>query len=251
MKTVLPELKDAVVIVTGSGRGIGRGIAEKFAEQGSKLVITDIDAATAEQTAQEIAKMGVETISMACDVSKCDQAEALCNKAVEKWGKIDVLVNNAGITMDGLFLRMKPEQWQKVIDINLTGTYNCAHAAVNHMRKARKGAIINISSIAAGGNPGQANYSASKAGVLGFTYALGKELAPMGIRVNAVAPGFIKTPMTDKIPEKLREQMIAAIPLKRPGEPDDIAKVILFLASDLSAYVTAQCVHVNGGLAGL
>jgi len=247
----LESLKDAVVIVTGSGRGIGRGIAECFAAQGSKVVITDIDHTTAAETAAEIAKMGVETLAMDCDVSKYEQAEALANKTVEKWGKIDVLVNNAGITMDGLFLRMKPDHWQKVIDINLTGTYNCAYAVVNHMRKERKGAIINTSSIAAGGNPGQANYSASKAGVLGFTYALGKELAPMGIRVNAVAPGFVKTPMTDKIPDKIREQMIAAIPLRRPGEPDDIAKVIMFLASDLAGYVTAQCIHVNGGLSGL
>lgn len=251
MPYAFEDIKDAVVIVTGSGRGIGRAIAEKFAAHGARVVITDIDAATAEQTAADLAKTGAETMAMACDVSQYAQAEALANKTVEKWGRIDVLVNNAGITMDGLFLRMKPEQWQKVIDVNLTGTYNCTHAVVNHMRKNRKGAIINISSIAAAGNPGQANYSASKAGVLGFTYTLGKELAPMGIRVNAVAPGFIKTAMTDKIPEKLREQMIAAIPLKRPGEPEDIAKVILFLASDLAAYVTAQCIHVNGGLAGL
>lgn len=251
MKYQFEDLKDAVVIITGSGRGIGKGIAEVFADFGSKIVITDIDENTAKETAAEIAKKGVETLSYVCDVSKFDQVEAMMVDVAAKWGKIDVLVNNAGITQDGLFLRMKPEQWQKVLDINLTGTYNCTSAAVNVMRKAKKGAIINISSIAAGGNPGQANYSASKAGVIGFTKALGKELAPMGIRVNAIAPGFIQTAMTDKIPEKLREMMLQAIPMKRPGQPEDIAKAIVFLASELSSYITAQVIDVNGGLASL
>ncbi len=251
MKYQFEDLKDAVVIITGSGRGIGKGIAEVFADYGSKIVITDIDADTAKATAAEIAQKGVETLSYICDVSKYDQVEAMVADVAAKWGKIDILVNNAGITMDGMFLRMKPEQWQKVIDINLTGTYNCTSAVVQVMRKAKKGAIINISSIAAGGNPGQANYSASKAGVIGFTKALGKELAPMGIRVNAIAPGFIQTAMTDKIPEKLREQMLQAIPMKRPGQPEDIAKAILFLASGLASYITAQVIDVNGGLSSL
>lgn len=251
MKYLFEDLKDAVVIVTGSGRGIGRAIAELFAEYGSRVVITDIDENTAKATAQEIAQKGVETLSYVCDVSNFEAVEAMVNDVAQKWGKIDVLVNNAGITLDGMFLRMKKDQWQKVIDINLTGTYNCTYAVVQHMRKARKGAIVNISSIAALGNPGQANYSASKAGVIGFTKALGKELAPMGIRVNAVAPGFVQTAMTDKIPEKLREQMLAAIPMRRPGQPEDIARVILFLASELSSYITAAVIDVNGGLAGL
>ncbi|MCB1146637.1 MAG: 3-oxoacyl-ACP reductase FabG [Leptospiraceae bacterium] len=245
------DLKDAVVIVTGSGRGIGRAIAEQFADQGAKIVITDINAETAAETAKEIAAKGVETHSAVCDVSKMDQVEALMQAVIDKWGKIDVLVNNAGITKDGMFLRMKPEQWQIVLDINLTGTYNCAYAAVAHMRKAKKGAIINISSIAAGGNAGQANYSASKAGVIGFTKAIGKELAPMGLRINAVAPGFIDTAMTDAIPDKIKETILANIPMRREGQPEDIAKAILFLASDQASYITGEVLNVNGGLGGL
>lgn len=251
MKYGFDDIKDSVVIITGSGRGIGKGVAEMFANHGAKVVIVDIDENTAKATAAEIAQKGVETLAIACDVSKYEQAENLAGKTIEKFGKIDILVNSAGITSDGLFVRMKPDQWQKVIDINLTGSYNTCQAVVNHMRKARKGNMINISSIAAGGNPGQANYSASKAGIEGFTRTLGKELAPMGIRANAIAPGFIQTAMTDKIPEKLREQMIKAIPLGRPGQPEDIARAILFLASDLSGYITGQVISINGGLTGL
>lgn len=245
------DLKDAVVIVTGSGQGIGRAIAEQFADQGSKIVITDINAETAAKTAQEIAAKGVETHSAVCDVSKMDQVTALMDEVFDKWGKIDVLVNNAGITKDGMFLRMKPDQWQSVIDINLTGTYNCTFAAVAKMRKEKKGAIINISSVAAMGNPGQANYSASKAGVIGFTKAIGKELAPMGIRTNSVAPGFIDTAMTDAIPDKIKEQMIANIPMRRVGQPEDIGMAILFLASNQSRYISGEVLNVNGGISGL
>lgn len=251
MAVGLEDLKDKVVIVTGSGRGIGKGIAEAFADAGSKVVISDIDAETAENTAKEIAGKGVETLSQVCDVSNKEQVDALIKATFDKFGKIDVLVNNAGITMDGLFLRMKPEQWQKVIDINLTGTYLVTHAAVNVMRKVKKGSIINISSVNALGSPGQANYSATKAGVVGFTKALGKELAGMGIRVNAIAPGFIETPMTAKIPEKLAEEMIKNIPIGHIGQPEDIAKPILFLASDMASYVTGEVVNVNGGLNGV
>ncbi len=247
----LQDLKDKVVIVTGSGRGIGKGIATAFAEVGSKVVISDIDAETAANTAKEIAGMGVETLSAVCDVSNREQVDKLINATVEKFGKIDVVVNNAGITMDGLFIRMKQEQWQKVIDINLTGTFNVTHAAVNVMRKVKSGCIINISSVNALGAPGQANYSATKAGVIGFTKALAKEIAGMGIRVNAIAPGFIETPMTAKIPEKLAEEMIKAIPIGRIGQPVDIAKPILFLASDMASYVTGEILNVNGGLNGV
>lgn len=245
------EMKGKVVIVTGSGRGIGRGIAELFADQGCNIVVTDINEETTKQTAEEIATKGVETLPVVCDVSNREDVDAMFKAAVEKWGKVDIVVNNAGITMDGLFLRMKPDQWQKVMDINLTGVFNCSQAAANVMRKARSGVIVNISSIAANGNPGQANYSASKAGVIGFSKTIAKELAGAGIRVNVVAPGFIKTPMTDKIPEKLRDMMIDNIPLKRPGEPEDIARAILFLASDLAGYITGHVLDVNGGISGL
>jgi len=245
------EIKGKTVIITGSGQGIGRGIAEMFADQGANLVISDINQETAQKAADEIAKKGVETIAVVCDVSKYDQVENLMAKAIEKWGKIDIVINNAGITMDTLFIRMKPEKFQKVLDVNLTGTFNGCSAAVKYMRKARSGCIVNISSIAAHGNVGQANYSASKAGVEGLTKTLGKELAPMGIRVNAIAPGFIKTAMTDAIPEEIRGNIVKSIPLGRPGETSDIANTILFLASDLASYITAQVVNVNGGVSGL
>lgn len=245
------DLKDKVVLITGSGRGIGKGIAEAFAEVGSKVVITDIDAETCAATAKEIAGKGVDTLDVVCDVSKRDSVDELIQKIVDKFGQIDVVVNNAGTTKDGLFIRMKPEQWQMIIDINLTGTYNVTHAAVNVMRKKKSGNIINLSSVNALGVPGQANYAASKAGVIGFTKALGKELAPMGIRVNALAPGFIETYLTSLIPEKMAEEMVKNIPLGRKGQPIDIAKPILFLASDLSAYVTGEVLNVNGGLNGV
>ena len=245
------DIKDTVVIVTGSGRGIGKGIAELFADYGANIVISDIDEDVCKATAEEIKKRGVDAIGVVCDVTKQDQVVNLADKAIEKWGKIDTLVNNAGITKDGLFLRMKKEQWQMVLDINLTGTFYCAHAVINHMRKARKGSIINISSIARIGNPGQTNYSASKAGVVGFTAALAKEVAPFGVRVNCVAPGFVETRLTDAIPDKIKEQIKKQIPLGRTGQPEDIAKPILFLASDLSSYMVGQTLDVNGGIAGL
>ncbi|RME90034.1 MAG: 3-oxoacyl-ACP reductase FabG [Candidatus Hydrogenedentota bacterium] len=243
------DIKDSVAIVTGSGRGIGKEIAHLFAQHGAKVVVSDIDADVCEAAAKEIADEGGEVMHVVCDITKMDQVENLMKQTIDKWGKIDHLINNAGITKDGLFLRMKPEQWNFVVNINLTGTYNCCFAAVNYMRKARKGNIINLSSIARHGNPGQANYAAAKAGIVGLTKSLAKELAPMGIRVNCVAPGFVHTRLTDAIPEKIREEMIKQIPLKRTGEPIDIAKPILFLCSDLAGYITGQVLDVNGGLA--
>lgn len=245
------DIKGQVVVVTGSGQGIGRAIAEKFAAHGANIVISDVNAETAAQTAKEIAEFGVETISVACDVSNKEQVDAMFAKALEKWGKVDTLVNNAGITMDGLFIRMKEEQWLKVLSVNLFGVFLCSQAASNIMRKVRKGSIISISSIAARGNPGQSNYSASKAGVIGLSNTLARELAPLGIRSNAIAPGFIRTPMTDKIPDKHKERILASIPLARAGEPEDVANAALFLASELSAYITGHVLDVNGGISGL
>lgn len=245
------DLKGKVVIVTGSGRGIGRGIAETFADNGANVVITDIDEETCKKTAEEISTKGVETLAVVSDVTNREQIDNLVEKTLEKWGKIDVLVNNAGITMDTLFLRMKPEQWQKVVDINLTGVYNCTQAVIKPMSKAKSGVIVNISSIARHGNVGQANYSATKAGVVGFTGAIAREFAARGIRANAVAPGFIETPMTAAMPEKAQEAVVDAIPMKRPGQPEDIARAVLFLASDLAGYITGQTLDVNGGLSGL
>ncbi|MDH4261968.1 MAG: 3-oxoacyl-[acyl-carrier-protein] reductase [Spirochaetia bacterium] len=245
------DIKGQVVLVTGSGQGIGRSIAEKFAAHGANIVISDVNPETANKTATEIAQYGVETLAIACDVSKKEQVENMFQKILDKWGKLDTLVNNAGITMDGLFIRMKEEQWLKVLEVNLFGVFLCSQAASNIMRKVRKGSIISISSIAARGNPGQSNYSASKAGVIGLSNTLARELAPLGIRSNCIAPGFIKTPMTDKIPEKHRERMLSAIPLARAGEPDDVANAALFLASELSSYITGHVLDVNGGISGL
>ena len=242
------DIKDSVVIITGSGRGIGKAMAELFAANGAKVCITDIDEDVCKETAAEVAKLGGETMAHVCDITKTEQCDALAAVVKEKWGKIDTLVNNAGITKDGLFLRMKDEQWDFIINVNLNGTFKMTRAAVNVMRKAKKGSIINLTSLARIGQPGQTNYSAAKNGVVGFTNALAKEIAGYGIRVNAIAPGFIETRLTDAIPDKIQEDMVKQIPLKRTGQPIDIANVALFLASDLSAYVTAQTIDVNGGL---
>jgi len=245
------DIKGQVVLITGSGQGIGRAIAEKFAAHGANIVISDVNPDTAAKTAGEIAQYGVETLSVACDVSNQEQVDAMFEKTLAKWGKVDTLVNNAGITMDGLFIRMKAEAWQKVLSVNLFSMFLCSQAAANIMRKVRKGSIISISSIAARGNPGQANYSASKAGVIGLSNTLARELAPLGIRSNCIAPGFIKTPMTDKIPDKHRERILSGIPLARAGEPEDVANAALFFASELSAYITGHVLDVNGGISGL
>lgn len=248
MAYAFEDIKDASVIVTGSGRGIGKGIAALFIEHGAKVVITDIDADVVKFTTEELSKKG-EAIGIVCDVTNEEQVNKLVDETVEKFGGLDVLVNNAGITKDGLFLRMKLEQFQIVNKINVEGTFLCSKAVVNKMRKARKGSIINISSVARMGSPGQTNYSASKAAVVGFTKSLAKEIAGYGIRVNCVAPGFVETRLTDVIPDKIRENMIDSIPLKRTGQPLDIANPILFLASEMSAYMTGQTLDVNGGLA--
>ena len=242
------DIKDSVAIITGSGRGIGRAIANLFAEHGAKVVISDIDQDVCNEAAEEVKGKGGEVLAVVCDITKPEQVQNLVEKTVEKWGRIDHMINNAGITKDGLFIRMKPEQWNFVIDINLNGTYNCCYAVSNVMRKQRKGNIINLSSVALQGNPGQANYSAAKAGIVGLTKALAKELASMGIRVNCIAPGFVHTRLTDAIPDKIKTEMIKQIPLGRTGEPNDIAKPILFLCSDMASYLTGQTIDVNGGI---
>ena len=248
MKYGFEDIKDQVVIVTGSGRGIGRATAELFASHGARVVVSDIDQDVCNEAAAEISKSGAEVLPIVCNITDKTQVDDMMAKTAEKWGQIDCLVNNAGITKDGLFLRMKPEQWQFIIDVNLTGTYNCSHAAVNIMRKKKKGTIINLSSLARVGNPGQVNYSAAKAGVVGFTAALAREIGSMGIRVNAVAPGFVETRLTDAIPDKIQTEMVKGIALKRTGLPIDIANPILFLASEMSSYVTGIVIDVNGGI---
>jgi 3-oxoacyl-[acyl-carrier protein] reductase len=251
MAYAFEDIKDQVVIITGSGRGIGKATAQIFAEHGAKVVVSDIDDDVCKEAAAEIGKSGAETLAITCDITKADEVAAMFKQVMDKWGKIDCVVNNAGITKDTLFLRMKPEMWQFVIDVNLTGTFTCCKEAIKYMRKARKGTIINLSSIARMGNAGQTNYSAAKAGIVGFTKAMARELAPMGIRVNCIAPGFIVTRLTDAIPEDLAAKMVEMIPMRRKGEPADIAKPILFLASELSSYMTGEVMDVNGGLGGI
>ena len=247
IKKIFKELEGHLTIVTGGARGIGKVFASAFMAQGSEVVLLDNDQETGEKTVAELAQRGSISFEK-CDVSEYEQVKHVADKIAEKKEKIDILINNAGITRDGLFIRMQPEKWQKVIDINLTGVFNCAHAVVKHMRKARKGYIVNISSVSAEGNPGQVNYSASKGGVISFTRALGKELAPMGIRVNAIAPGYVNTDMTAVLSEKIRERTTSLIPMGRFAEPEEIASVALFLCSDLASFITGKTLFVDGGM---
>ena len=241
-------LKDKVALITGSARGIGRAIALALAKAGAKIVISDIDEAGCQATAEEIKKLGVEAIGIKFDVSKYEEAEKTVETIIAKFGRIDILINNAGITRDNLMMRLKPEDWALVINVNLTGTFNCAKAVSRPMLKTG-GKIINISSIVGVyGNAGQANYSASKAGVIGLTKTLAKELASRNITVNAIAPGFIKTEMTAKLTEEMRAALTERIPLKKLGEPEDVANMCVFLASPAADYVTGQVIGVDGGL---
>ena len=243
-------LKGKVAIVTGSGRGIGKAIALKLAENGADIVINDIPGSDyADETKKEIEALGVKAIVVRGDVRNKDDVDALINQTVETFGKIDILVNNAGITRDGLMIRMSEEDWDMVLDINLKGAFNCIKAAARPMMKQRSGSIINIASVVGVmGNAGQANYTASKAGLIGLTKTVAKEFSSRNIRANAVAPGFIESHMTDVLPEDVKKQYFDAIPLSKFGTTEDVAKAVLFLASDLSSYVTGQTINVDGGL---
>ncbi len=243
------DLTDKKAIVTGAAQGIGKTIALQLARQGADVVVTDINREGLALVVAEIEALGRRALAIAMDVSNLAQCEDMVKETVQEMGRIDILVNNAGITRDTLLLRMKEEQWDQVMQVNVKGTFNCTKAAIRTMFKQKYGRIIQISSVTgAMGNPGQANYSASKAAVIGFAKAVAREYAHCGITVNAVAPGFIQTAMTDAIPEKEREAMIAQIPAKKLGTPEDVAAAVSFLASDESAYITGQVIHVNGGL---
>lgn len=245
----LQHLNGQVAIITGGSRGIGRAAALALATEGAKVVINYASSSTAaDAVVAEITQAGGEAIALQGDVSKADQVDTLFNKVTETWGKIDVLVNNAGITRDTLLIRMKPEDWQAVIDLNLTGVFLCTRLASKIMLKQKSGRIINITSVAGQmGNPGQANYSAAKAGVIGFTKTVAKELASRGITVNAVAPGFIATDMTKEL--KNTEEILKFIPLGRYGQPEEVAGMIRFLAADpAAAYITGQVFNVDGGM---
>jgi len=238
------ELKGKVVLVTGGTRGIGRAIAERFKSLGSIVYITGTNEERTKTVAEE---MGVNGVKM--DVTDREEVKRVVSEIIEKEERIDVLINNAGITRDTLFLRMKEEDWDAVIDTNLNGVYNVTRAVVPYMVKKRSGNIINISSVIGfTGNVGQVNYASTKSALVGFTKSLAKELGGRGIRVNCIAPGYITTDMTEKIPEKIKQEILKSIPLKREGKPEEVADVCIFLASDMASYITGTVIHVNGGL---
>lgn len=243
-------LSNKVAIVTGSGRGIGRAIALKYAQEGADVVVTDLRVdESVEAFIEELRALGVRAKAYASDASKFDAAHDLVKQVVEDFGRVDVLVNNAGITRDGLMMRMTEEQWDLVINVNLKSAFNMIHAATPIMMKQRSGSIINMASVVGvSGNAGQTNYSASKAGMIGLAKSIAKELGSRGIRANAIAPGFIITDMTHALSEEVRKEWEAQIPMRRGGTPEDVANAATFLASDLASYVTGQTLHVCGGM---
>jgi 3-oxoacyl-[acyl-carrier protein] reductase len=235
-------------LVTGSGRGIGREIALLLAQAGANIGVCDLDLESAKVTAGEIESLGRKAIALKADVSKSSDVQAIFTTFMETFGTIDILVNNAGITRDGLLLRMKEEDWDLVLSINLKSAFLCCKEASKHMLKAHKGKIVNISSIVGiSGNAAQANYSASKAGLIGLTKTLAKEFALKNIQVNAIAPGFIQTPMTEKLSPEAKEKLLMEIPMRQLGSPRDVANAALFLSSSFSDYVTGHVLAVDGG----
>ncbi|MDD5598147.1 MAG: 3-oxoacyl-[acyl-carrier-protein] reductase [Victivallaceae bacterium] len=243
------RLEGKVALVTGGARGIGKAICKRLADEGAKLAIVDILLAVAEQTAAEFKAAGIDAAAFAADVSKLESANETIDAVLEKFGKIDILVNNAGITRDTLIMRMTEQDWDLVIAVNLKGTFNFTKAACRPMMKARSGKIVNIASVVGRmGNAGQANYSASKAGVIGLTKTTAKEFATRNIQVNAVAPGYIQTEMTGKLSENATDAFLSVIPMKRGGTPEDVANVVYFLCSDDSNYVTGQVINIDGGM---
>ena len=242
--------ENKTVFVTGASRGIGKEVALKFADKGYNVVINYVSSKTnVEELKEEFEKKGVKALIMQADVTNKEAIEELVKKAIEEFGQIDVLVNNAGITKDNLLMRMSEEEFDKVIEINLKGTYIVTKAVTKYMMKKRKGSIINLSSVVGvAGNAGQCNYAASKAGIIGFTKSVAKELASRNIRANAVAPGFIETDMTAILSDEVKENIHNQIPLKRMGTAKEVADLIYFLGSDESAYITGQVINIDGGM---
>ncbi|PTY86231.1 3-oxoacyl-[acyl-carrier-protein] reductase [Heyndrickxia sporothermodurans] len=243
-------LEGKVALVTGASRGIGREIALELAREGANVIVNYAGSeARANEVVEEIKALGREAKAIQCNVANNDEVQGMIKETIGLFGKIDILVNNAGITRDNLIMRMKEDEWDDVINTNLKGVFLCAKGVTRQMMKQRSGKIINISSIVGvSGNPGQANYVAAKSGVIGLTKSTAKELASRGINVNAVAPGFITTEMTDKLPEDVQSEMLKQIPLARFGEPKNVANVVVFLASSSSDYMTGQTLHVDGGM---
>ena len=243
-------LEGKVALVTGAGRGIGKAIALRFAEQGADVAFTDLAINEAvEETVRELEAMGIRAKAYASNAANFDETHDVVRQIIEDFGRIDVLVNNAGITKDGLMMRMSEAQWDAVINVNLKSAFNFIHAVVPVMAKQRSGSIINMSSVVGvSGNAGQCNYSASKAGMIGLAKSIAKEMGPRGIRANCIAPGFIITEMTNQLPQEIKDQWASQIPMRRGGTPEDVANVALFLASDLSSYVSGQVIHCCGAM---
>lgn len=243
------SLVGKAAVVTGAAQGIGRAIALALAKEGADIVVSDINLEKAKETARELETLGRKTLAIQTNVAKGEDVENLAKTAIDTFGKVDILVNNAGITRDNLLMRMKDEEWEQVIEVNLKGTFYCTRAFLRPMLKQKGGRIVNITSIVGVmGNAGQANYSASKAGVIGFTKTMAREVASRNITVNAVAPGFIDTDMTRALSEEVRKNLQNQIPLGRLGTPEDIAEAVSFLVSDAASYITGQILHVNGGM---
>ena len=243
-------LTGKTAVVTGGSRGIGRAICIELAKQGANIVVNYSGSEDkAKQVVSEIEQLGAKAIAVQANVAHSDAVDSMMKQAIEVFGTLDILVNNAGITRDNLLMRMKEQEWDDVVDTNLKGVFLCTKAVTRQMMKQRAGRIINISSIVGvAGNPGQANYVAAKAGVIGLTKTCAQELASRNILVNAIAPGFITTEMTDSLPEELKEAMLKQIPLARLGQPEDVAKAVVFFASDQANYITGQTLHIDGGL---
>jgi 3-oxoacyl-[acyl-carrier protein] reductase len=243
------ELKGKVAFITGAAQGIGKAIAQLLSEAGADVVVVDMDLPKAQETAQEISDRGFKALPIKVNVASFDEVRQAVDSVMTQWGKLDILVNNAGITRDALLLRMKEEDWNLVMDVNLKGTFYCTKAVLPLMAKRREGKIVNIASIVGViGNAGQANYAASKAAVIGFTKTVAREYASRGINVNAVAPGFIETAMTQSLSPEVRENLYKQIPLGKLGTPRDVAHAVRFLVSEAASYVTGQVIHVNGGM---
>jgi len=243
------SLEGKVALVTGAAQGIGKEIAMTLARAGADVAVADLNEAKVRETSTEIEGLGRKSLALAVNVAVYSAVEEAVNKILDKFQKLDILVNNAGITRDGLLVRMSDDDWDAVLDVNLKGTFNCLKAVSRQMMKQKSGKIVNMASIIGiMGNAGQINYAASKGGVIALTKSAAKELAARNINVNAVAPGFIKTPMTDVLSEENRKKMMELIPLKRFGEVQDVARVVLFLVSDASSYLTGQVIQVDGGM---
>ena len=243
------ELNGKIALVTGGAQGIGRTISEELAEQGAHVILGDVNLEGAEKTAEEIKGKGSEASAIKIDVSNALNVQNVFDSILKKYKPVDIVVNNAGITRDGLLVRMKEVDWDLVLNINLKGSFLCSQQAAKQMMKQKSGAIVNIASIVGVmGNFGQSNYSASKAGLIGFTKTLAREVAPRGIRANAIAPGFIDTEMTRVLEEPIREKLIEQIPLARLGQPSDVASCVSFLVSEKASYITGQVININGGM---